>query len=223
MANLALVYQQLGRHTQAETMFLEALDLRRRVFGAEHPETLGAITNLGRLYNEMGRYEDAASRLEVSLPVHRRIFGVQHLWTQLSIEGLAEAYTRLGRLDEALPLWREAIEFQTAAADAPGASPHTLNTAAKTLLKSEIGQIYDPARALTYARRACTTAEAAGGATLWRLLDTLALAQHRTGDAAAAIETQKRAISLMPDPNADPNMAKRLAEYEAALTESTGE
>ncbi len=217
MTNLALLYQQVGRHTQAETMFLEVLDLDQRVLGAEHPDTLGVITNLGRLYNAMGRYQDAASRLEVSLPAQRRVLGAQHLWTQLSIEALAEVYTRLGRLDEAVPLWREALAFQTARADASDAGPHELDRAAQTLLKREIEQTHDPARALAYARRACTMAEAAGGATLWRLLGTLALAQHRTGDTTAAVETQKRAITLMPDPDADPGMATRLAEYEAAL------
>ena len=217
MTNLALLYQQVGRHTQAETMFLEALDLQPRVLGAEHPDTLGAITNLGRLYNAMGRYQDAASRLEVSLPVQRRLLGAQHLWTRLSIEGLAEAYMHLGRLDEAVPLWREALALQIAAADAPNASPQELNNTAQTLLKQEIEQIYDPARALAYAPRACAKEEAIGGVTLWRFLGTLALAQHRTGDTAAAVATQKRAIALMPDPSADPRMAERLAEYEAAL------
>jgi hypothetical protein len=51
-------------------------------------------------------------------------------------------------------------------------------------------------------------------------LDTLALAQHMTGDTAAAIETQERAISLMPE-DADPEMATRLANYEAELAGKT--
>ena len=45
-----------------------------------------------------------------------------------------------------------------------------------------------------------------------------ALAQHKSRDTAAAVETQERAISLMPSPDADPGMADRLAEYEAALS-----
>ena len=74
-----------------------------------------------------------------------------------------------------------------------------------------------PLHALGFAERACTAEEAAGGGQLWSYLDTLALARHATGDVAAAVETQRRAISLMPDGAGDPGIAERLAEYEAAL------
>ena len=70
-----------------------------------------------------------------------------------------------------------------------------------------------------YATRACVLEEAAGGENLCASLDTLALAQHMTGDTAAAAATQQRALDLMPD-GADPEMADRLAEYEAALTQT---
>ena len=64
--------------------------------------------------------------------------------------------------------------------------------------------------------RARTLVEEAGSDQLWAILDTLALAQHRTGDSAGAIETQKQAIALMPA-GTDPEMPARLAEYEADL------
>ncbi len=46
------------------------------------------------------------------------------------------------------------------------------------------------------------------------ILDTLALAQHLTGDTATAIETQRRVVELLP---ADESLAETLARYEAAL------
>jgi hypothetical protein len=49
-------------------------------------------------------------------------------------------------------------------------------------------------------------------------LDSLAAAQHQTGDTSAALDTQRRALELMPE-GADPEMAERLSEYEAALAE----
>ena len=92
-----------------------------------------------------------------------------------------------------------------------------LDEGAWTLLTNDIEELRDPARALGFARRACTLEEAAGGKELWSYLDTLALAQHRSGDTGAAVQTQRRAISLIPKENGDPDMPKRLAEYEAAL------
>ncbi|MHC5002065.1 MAG: hypothetical protein ACYTJ0_02985 [Planctomycetota bacterium] len=94
----------------------------------------------------------------------------------------------------------------------PPASPVTVT--------HEHEELRDPERALACAERACASEEAANGGKLWQYLDTLALAQYLTGDTAAAVETQQRAISLMPSPDADPEMPKRLAEFEAALAAS---
>ena len=65
----------------------------------------------------------------------------------------------------------------------------------------------DPAPALRRARDAC----AASDTTDHAYLDTLALAQHLTGDTPAAIETEKKALSLLP-----PDAPGR-GDYEAAL------
>ena len=55
------------------------------------------------------------------------------------------------------------------------------------------------------------------------ILDTLALAQHRTGNTAKAIETEKRAISLIPE-GADESTRKELETnlrtFQAALAET---
>jgi hypothetical protein len=47
------------------------------------------------------------------------------------------------------------------------------------------------------------------------------MAYHRTGDTAKAIETQRRALSLLPESDAlqRVELQKRLTEYEAALEE----
>ena len=132
------------------------------------------------------------------------------------MEGLVRAYLGLGRPDDALPLQRELLDLETAAAEQEGATATTLNAAAWTLLTHEPESLQDPERALGYAERACELAEGSSVGDLWALLDTLALAQHRTGDTAAAVATQRRALSLMPE-GADPTVAARLAEYEAAL------
>ncbi len=79
----------------------------------------------------------------------------------------------------------------------------------------------DPSRALPLAERACSLEEAAGGPNLWQFLDTLVLAQHMTGDTAAAIENQRRAIELAPEDQRE-ELKATLAKYEAALAAKTG-
>ena len=66
-----------------------------------------------------------------------------------------------------------------------------INNLAWDLMNDALEEVHDPVRALDLARRACSLEEAKGGGKLWTYLDTLALAQHLTGDTAAAIATQK--------------------------------
>jgi len=132
------------------------------------------------------------------------------------MKGLVIAYKGMGRAEDALPLQRELLDLNLAPADAVDASAKVLNGAAWSLLTIKVEDLRDPGRALGFAKRTCALAEESGSDRLWTYLDTLALAQHKTGDTAAAIETQKRALALMPE-GAGPKMAERLAAYEAAM------
>jgi len=216
MANLANLLEGQGLNDEAETISLQVLETSERVLGTEHRQTLGAITNLGLLYNSMERFEDAVKMLEVSLPIKRRVLGLNHPWTGIAMRGLVTAYLALGLAEEALPLQRELLGFRVAPAETEDATASVLNGAAWALLTIENESLRDPERALGFAQRACAIPEQEGQAPAWSLLDTLALAQHRTGDTAAAVETQKRALALMPE-GADRELARRLSVYESAL------
>jgi serine/threonine protein kinase/tetratricopeptide (TPR) repeat protein len=220
MKGLARAYAALGRYAEAEQMYLQVLELQRPSASDEDPDALGTITDLGLLYNVMGRYEDAVEMLETSLPIKRRVLGVEHPWTGIAMQGLAWAYGSLGRTDEAASLHQELFALQLnarlGAADDPDADAQTLNHAAWMLLTHQNPELRDPERALAYARRACDAEEVAGGPNLWSLLDTLALAQHRIGDDAAAVETQRRALELAPEEHRE-RLEATLTTYEAAL------
>jgi tetratricopeptide (TPR) repeat protein len=216
MGNLAGIYMASDRLEEALPLNVQMLENSKRVLGEEHPSTLGATTNLGFVYSMLGRFEEAAEMFETSLPIKRRVFGLEHPWTGYALEGLEEAYMELGRADDALPLQRELLGLQVAPADTLDASADVLNAAGRYLLNHKIESLRDPERARGFAERACALAEEEGLSQAWTMLDTLALAQNATGDTAGAIETQKRAISLMPEA-ADPSMIERLAFYEAAL------
>jgi hypothetical protein len=86
-------------------------------------------------------------------------------------------------------------------------------------LTIEAPDLRDPAAALSLAERACALAEERGTYGRWNFLDTLALAQHITGDTGKAIETQRRALGLIPPEYHQQRRQteQKLAEYEAAL------
>ena len=125
----------------------------------------------------------------------------------------------MGRVDAAARLARQRLETLRRLLDRGGETPKVLNEYAWDLLTIEAPDLREPATALPLAERACALAEERGTYGRWNYLDTLALAQHMTGDTAIAIETQKRALGLLPSEyhQQRKEMEQRLAEYEAAL------
>ena len=78
----------------------------------------------------------------------------------------------------------------------------------------EPADLRDPETALRLARDACAMTDNANPI----YLDTLALAQHLTGDTPAAVETEKKALSLLPpDAPGRGDYEAAFARFEAAL------
>ena len=42
----------------AETLYLQALDMRKKLLGDEHPSVAQSLNNLAGLYRNQGRYDD---------------------------------------------------------------------------------------------------------------------------------------------------------------------
>jgi Tfp pilus assembly protein PilF len=59
MGNLALVYEFEGKHAQAESLLVQTLEIRKRVFGSEHPETATTLYNLGCFAARRGDQDQA--------------------------------------------------------------------------------------------------------------------------------------------------------------------
>ncbi|WP_133158959.1 tetratricopeptide repeat protein, partial [Microcystis aeruginosa] len=54
--NLAALYESQGRYTEAEPLYLEALDLKKQLLGDNHPHVATSLNNLAALYESQGRY-----------------------------------------------------------------------------------------------------------------------------------------------------------------------
>jgi serine/threonine protein kinase/tetratricopeptide (TPR) repeat protein len=136
---------------------------------------------------------------------------------------LATYYRSVGRVDDAARVARQRLETLRRLLERGGERPQVLNDYAHDLLTIELLNLRDPSAALPLAERACAMAEERGTYGRWNYLDTLALAQHMTGNTAKAIETQRRALGLVPPEYHQQRreQGERLAEYEAALAQKT--
>ncbi|RHZ52142.1 hypothetical protein CDV55_102329 [Aspergillus turcosus] len=94
-----------GRYKAAEDQYLRVLDIRRRVLGPEHPNTLTSMNSLASNYWKQGRWKDAEELGVEVLKLRKQVLGPEHPNTLASMGSLALTYQKQGR-------WKEAEELQ---------------------------------------------------------------------------------------------------------------
>ncbi len=192
--NLASLYAGQGHYDQAEPLFTETLEIRKRILGEEHPATLISMANLAGLYTDQGRYDKAEPLYVETLEIKKRVLGEAHPSTLATMKQLSNLYANQEKSTEALPLLRALQEAKRLQIERPETSPGDKNDFAWELLTREPAELRDPQSALRLARDSCALTNNTNPI----FLDTLALAQHLTGDTPAAIESQTKALSLLP-------------------------
>jgi non-specific serine/threonine protein kinase/serine/threonine-protein kinase len=217
LSHIAFLHSDQARWEEAERLHLDALEKRRRVLGDDHVDTLGSIVGLAAVYKQQGRYDEAESLYREALDTQKRVLGDDHPDTVNTMSMLSGLYEETGKLDEARLLVVELLDWRKKAAEAPNSTASAKNAYAWELLGNDAipADLRDPRTALKFALEANEMT----GFEKPAYLDTLAVAYHRTGDTAKAVETQEKAISLLPADSSSlrSGLEKRLVEFEAAL------
>jgi non-specific serine/threonine protein kinase/serine/threonine-protein kinase len=120
------VYMNLGLYPQADSLCAKALEIRRRVLGPEHPDTLHSMNTLGSLYGLLDRHDEAVRIASEALDLERRVLGAEHPETLATMMNLANGYLRQGKLAEAEQLYVQALAVQKRVLGAE--HPNTLQT-----------------------------------------------------------------------------------------------
>jgi len=124
--NLARFLYRQRKLDEAESLYGKALELKRRILGNTHPDTLSNINNLGLLLKHQGKLDEAEPLVREALEGLRRTHGDNDRNTLASLANLASLIQAQGKLDEAEPLFREALkEFRRTLGDT---NPDTLTS-----------------------------------------------------------------------------------------------
>jgi non-specific serine/threonine protein kinase/serine/threonine-protein kinase len=110
MLTMGLVYRNLGLPKTAAPLLSRAADIRIRLLGPEHPDTLRARSWLFWNYDAEGRYEEAREFLLPLLEAQLRVLGEEHPNTLDTINNLGVAYERLDRPEEAGRFYQQALK-----------------------------------------------------------------------------------------------------------------
>ncbi|MBL8878007.1 MAG: tetratricopeptide repeat protein [Phycisphaerales bacterium] len=110
LQTLADTLLALGLLDRAAAPQEEALGIRRRMLGDEHPSTLTSINNMGALLQAQGKPDQAEPYYLEALNQRRRVLGEEHPSTLSSINNMGYVLQARGKLAEAESYFREALE-----------------------------------------------------------------------------------------------------------------
>ncbi len=94
-AALFLLYKQ-QQWNKAEELQVQAVEIRTRVLGAEHPDTMNSMANLALAYINQGRWAKAVEQFTQIIATHKRILGTEHPATLVCMNNLAAIYQNQG-------------------------------------------------------------------------------------------------------------------------------
>ncbi|KAH8814629.1 hypothetical protein DL96DRAFT_1752984 [Flagelloscypha sp. PMI_526] len=101
-----------GLYAEASSLWGQDLEVKRRIFGSEHPDTFMSMNNLAKTYSELARHAEALKLNEEVVELCRRILGLEHPNTLTSMSNLAITYSNLARHADALKLDEEVVELR---------------------------------------------------------------------------------------------------------------
>jgi len=105
------LYDFNGCYREAEPLFKQALEVRRKIYGENHPDVATSLNNLAEVYSKEGKYNEAEPLHKQALEIFRKIYGEYHPYVAHLLNNLAEVYSKEGKYNEAEPLLKHALEI----------------------------------------------------------------------------------------------------------------
>jgi len=109
--SVAVLRHRQGRVDEAESLYLEALDLHERSDGRNLTYVADVLSSLGRLYEERGQHEEARGRLEEAVRIRRAIHEGDHPRLATTLLNLGEFLKGTGDAVDALRIFEEAHQM----------------------------------------------------------------------------------------------------------------
>jgi serine/threonine protein kinase len=124
---IGMTYSGLGRYDEAENQLSSAAQIRRRLLGADHPDTLNSMNNLASVLSSQGKYAEAEQMCRQVLEVQERVLGKEHPDTLAGMMNLANTLLDgQGKAAEAVQRYRQVLETQQRVLGKE--HPHTLSS-----------------------------------------------------------------------------------------------
>ncbi len=107
------IYQKLGSFARADTLLRAALDQRRRLYGASHPDVAASLIALGMLRDGQAEYDSAERLVRDGLAMSQRMLRPGDPAVARATASLGQVLEDRGAYDMAIPALEEAARLQS--------------------------------------------------------------------------------------------------------------
>jgi tetratricopeptide (TPR) repeat protein len=109
--DLAIIYDELGKYSDAIRLYLESIEIAKKTIGTRHPVYGIRLNNLANVYKSQGKYNEAIKLLLEAIEIAKETVGVEHATYAIRLNNLANVYQAQKKYDEAISLYLEAKEI----------------------------------------------------------------------------------------------------------------
>jgi tetratricopeptide (TPR) repeat protein len=102
LCNAALCLDYLDRPAEALPEHQAALEMRQRIYHADHPDVVVSLANLGLCLEHLGRFDEALSNHDEALAMAQRVYMGDNMEVARRLRDRALCLERMGRWPEAL-------------------------------------------------------------------------------------------------------------------------
>jgi CHAT domain-containing protein/tetratricopeptide (TPR) repeat protein len=112
VSGLATNLGEQGRYGEALQLHTQALDLRQKLLGPQHPDVAISLSNVGYILGQQRKYAEATQPLAMAVEIGRRN-GSGELGLAASLNNYAANLAELKRYADAEKVYREALAIRT--------------------------------------------------------------------------------------------------------------
>ena len=112
LSGLGGLNYHLGDYETAIAQYRQALEIRERELGVDHPEVARSLRSLGVVHWRQGDFDRAESYLKRALDIREAALGEDHPDVAASLEAMAVLYGDQGRFAEAEPYYRRSLAIR---------------------------------------------------------------------------------------------------------------
>ncbi len=193
--DIGIMYAQKSDTDQAMKHYKQALSIREKVFGPQHPTTAMVLTSMGLIFNEWAEYERSLTYFERALSIWKKSFGPDHVRAALARNNLGMVLSNQGKFDKALEYYMQVLEIfeKTLGPDHPDVATTLYNIGFAYKGKGERD------KALEYFKQALGIWEKSVGpqnSDVAMVLNNIGNELRAKGDYDQALKYQKRSLKI---------------------------